>query len=134
MGVLSAMVSDVSDRETRTRGMATVGVAYSIAFLVGPPASSWLLGRLFFNPQAGVSVLGPHIGLTAASLALLDYLCLFMLPETAVGVDKEKRHDDTGDKKDVSYSVVVIVCFDYGISHLVWPCNSLMEICSLTKQ
>ncbi|CDI98181.1 major facilitator superfamily domain containing protein [Echinococcus multilocularis] len=83
VGVLSAMVSDVSDRETRTRGMATVGVAYSIAFLVGPPASAWLLGRLFFNSKAGVSVLEPHIGLAAASLAVLDYICLFSFPETA---------------------------------------------------
>ena len=94
------MISDVSDRETRTRGMAAVGVAYSIAFLVGPPASAWLLGRLFFNPEAGVSVLDPHIGLAAASLAALDYICLFILPETAVGVNGEKGGD--GAKKHVN--------------------------------
>ncbi|KAL5108729.1 Major facilitator superfamily domain-containing protein 10 [Taenia crassiceps] len=92
VGVLSAMVSDVSDRETRTRGMAAVGVAYSIAYLVGPPASAWLLGRLFFNSEAGVSVLEPHIGLAAASLALLDYICLFSFPET-VSVPNSSRED-----------------------------------------
>lgn len=98
VGVLSAMVSDVSDRETRTRGMATVGVAYSIAFLVGPPASAWLLGRLFFNSEAGVSVLEPHIGLAAASLAVLDYICLFSFPETASLPDG--KDDDAKVKKE----------------------------------
>lgn len=102
VGVLSAMVSDVSDRETRTRGMAAVGVAYSIAYLVGPPASAWLLGRLFFNPEAGVSVLEPHIGLIAASLAVLDYICLFSFPETASVPDKNRG--DAKVKKEVSPS------------------------------
>uniref|UniRef100_A0A0R3WU53 MFS domain-containing protein n=1 Tax=Hydatigena taeniaeformis TaxID=6205 RepID=A0A0R3WU53_HYDTA len=98
VGVLSAMVSDVSDRETRTRGMAAVGVAYSIAYLVGPPASAWLLGHLFFNSEVGVSVLDPHIGLAAASLAVLDYIFLLSFPETASVQDK--NHDGAEAKKE----------------------------------
>lgn len=73
-----------------------------IAYLVGPPASAWLLGRLFFNPEAGVSVLEPHIGLIAASLAVLDYICLFSFPETASVPDKNRG--DAKVKKEVSPS------------------------------
>ncbi len=84
------MVSDVSDAQTRTRGMAAVGVAYSIAFTVGPPASSFLLARYLFNPTSGVSVLGPHLGLIAAAVATVNLCCLYFgMPETAKVSDKE---------------------------------------------
>ncbi|VDD75380.1 unnamed protein product [Mesocestoides corti] len=99
VGVLSAMVSDVSDRATRTRGMAAVGVAYSIAYLVGPPVSAWLLGRLFFNPQAGVSVLEPHIGLAAAAISALNLICLFNIPETMVKIKTDKKEEPVGSSK-----------------------------------
>ncbi|VDN97181.1 unnamed protein product, partial [Rodentolepis nana] len=82
VGILSAMISDVSDRESRTAAMASLGIAYSLAFTVGPKASSWILNKLFFNEGSTGSVLGPHIGLFAASLVCIDLLLLYTFPET----------------------------------------------------
>ncbi|VDL19965.1 unnamed protein product [Hymenolepis diminuta] len=92
VGILSAMISDVSDRESRTGAMASLGIAYSLAFTVGPKASSWILNKLFFSKESSGSVLGPHIGLFAAFLVCIDLLMLFTFPETAtLKKDTEKK-------------------------------------------
>ncbi|KAM7535534.1 hypothetical protein Aperf_G00000092620 [Anoplocephala perfoliata] len=83
VGILSAMISDVSDRASRTGAMASLGIAYSLAFTIGPKASSWILNKLFFSKESSGSVLGPHIGLFAASLVAIDLLLIFTFPETA---------------------------------------------------
>lgn len=92
VGILSAMISDVSDRESRTAAMASLGIAYSLAFTIGPKASSWILNKLFFNEGPTGSVLGPHIGLFAASLVGIDLLLLYTFPETInLKEDNEKK-------------------------------------------
>nr|CUU97556.1 hypothetical transcript [Hymenolepis microstoma] len=92
IGILSAMISDVSDRESRTAAMASLGIAYSLAFTTGPKASSWILNKLFFDGASTGSVLGPHIGLFAAFLVCIDLLLLYTFPETIqLKEDTEKK-------------------------------------------
>lgn len=81
---LSAMVSDVSGREARTQGMAAVGVAYSLAFLIGPPVSALLMGRLFNTAGTSMGVLGPQLGACCALLSTANLLILLALPETVM--------------------------------------------------
>jgi multidrug resistance protein len=67
-----AMVADLTTRETRSRGMALVGVAFGLGFVIGPAvggvAASWGLAA-----PAWIAC-----GLSAANLLL----ALFLLPET----------------------------------------------------
>ncbi|KAL7060292.1 hypothetical protein AAHC03_09761 [Spirometra sp. Aus1] len=84
VAVLSAMVSDISGKEMRTRGMAVVGAAYSVAYLVGPTASAVLLGPLLgLSGPGGLGALGPQLGLVAALISALNILFLFCLSESA---------------------------------------------------
>ncbi|VDM00108.1 unnamed protein product, partial [Schistocephalus solidus] len=83
VAVLSAMVSDISSKEMRTRGMAVVGAAYSVAYLVGPTASATLLGPLLgLSGPGGIGALGPQLGLVAALLSALNLILLFCLSES----------------------------------------------------
>lgn len=87
IAVASAAAADVTDRANRTKGMAVVGVAIGLGFLVGPVigglASLWViphdpnpLHSLGLNPFSGAAIV-------SASLAALNLLLVWRLfPET----------------------------------------------------
>jgi len=87
IAVASAAAADITDRENRTKGMAVVGVAIGLGFLLGPVigglASHWILP----HASAGVPALalnpfsGPAI--VSAGLATLNFLIVWRsFPET----------------------------------------------------
>lgn len=98
IAVASAAAADITDRANRTKGMAVVGVAIGLGFLVGPVigglASLWVLphdslggSALGLNPFSGAAIV-------SASLALLNLLLVWRLfPETlpAAGRTTESR-------------------------------------------
>lgn len=92
IAVASAAAADVTDRANRTKGMAVVGVAIGLGFLVGPVigglASLWVLphadaaGALGLNPFSGAAIV-------SASLAALNLLLVWRLfPETLRVADR----------------------------------------------
>ncbi|XP_063825064.1 major facilitator superfamily domain-containing protein 10 isoform X2 [Ostrinia nubilalis] len=80
-----AIVTDASNEKTRARGMALIGLAFSVGFILGPLAGAW-----FSKTRDGSS--GPWgerpayyaLGLSLANVALVS----FCIPET---LSKEKR-------------------------------------------
>uniref|UniRef100_A0A1I8PU65 Major facilitator superfamily (MFS) profile domain-containing protein n=1 Tax=Stomoxys calcitrans TaxID=35570 RepID=A0A1I8PU65_STOCA len=80
-----SIITDVSSGKTRGRGMALVGVAFSLGFIVGPMIGA--LFAIFSNKSAGPWFVLPS--LLAFGLAMGDLLVLvFCLKET---LPKEKR-------------------------------------------
>ncbi|CAH2037266.1 unnamed protein product, partial [Iphiclides podalirius] len=80
-----AVVTDASDEKTRARGMALVGLAFSIGFIVGPMAGAWFAK----TNEAYFGLWGQRPALYATSLSLANIaLVLLFLPET---LTKEKR-------------------------------------------
>ncbi|XP_077455998.1 major facilitator superfamily domain-containing protein 10 [Stigmatopora argus] len=93
----TAVVADLPDPKARNRGMAVIGVAFSVGFTAGPlmgaylSSSSQSTGRLFFQTPA-------LLGL-AFSLADLLFIWL-MLPET-LSADAKATHSGFGDFRDL---------------------------------
>lgn len=87
IAVASAAAADITDRESRTKGMAVVGVAIGLGFLLGPViggfASSWVLP----HPTADIPAfaLNPFSGpaIIAALMAAANFLIVWRsFPET----------------------------------------------------
>lgn len=87
IAVASAAAADITDRENRTKGMAVVGVAIGLGFLLGPViggfASAWVLP----HPTADIPAfaLNPFSGpaIIAACMAAANFLIVWLtFPET----------------------------------------------------
>jgi len=93
IAVASAAAADVTDRASRAKGMAVVGVAIGLGFLVGPViggvASLWVVphqaepgSALGLNPFSGAAIV-------SAALAALNLLLVWrMFPETLRAADR----------------------------------------------
>ncbi|XP_063380933.1 major facilitator superfamily domain-containing protein 10 [Cydia fagiglandana] len=80
-----AVVADASNEKTRARGMALVGLAFSIGFIVGPLAGAWFA----INSDNSSGPWGERPAFYALSLSLANIaLVIFCLPES---LPKEKR-------------------------------------------
>ena len=92
MGVASAVVADIMPPEKRSKGMAVIGIALGLGFIIGPAigglASKWMIGEsapgawLGLNPFSGPAI----VALICSSLSLV--WIIFKLPET---LPPEKR-------------------------------------------
>lgn len=90
IAVASAAAADITDRDNRAKGMAVVGVAIGLGFLLGPVigglASSWVLPHatadipaLALNPFSGPAIV-------AALMASANFLIVWLtFPETHAG-------------------------------------------------
>ncbi|XP_026724868.1 major facilitator superfamily domain-containing protein 10 isoform X1 [Trichoplusia ni] len=80
-----AIVTDASNEKTRARGMALVGLAFSIGFIVGPLAGAWFSK----NSDMSSGAWGEKPAFYALSLSLANVLLVWLcIPET---LPKEKR-------------------------------------------
>ncbi|KAL0893210.1 hypothetical protein ABMA27_014818 [Loxostege sticticalis] len=80
-----AVVTDASNEKTRARGMALIGLAFSIGFIVGPLAGAWFSKtRDESSGPWGERPAYYALGLSLANVALVT----FCIPET---LSKEKR-------------------------------------------
>ncbi len=98
IAVASAAAADITDRENRTKGMAVVGVAIGLGFLLGPViggfASLWVLPHAVENIPA--LALNPFSGpaIVAAGMATANFLIVWrFFPETHTkkGLNTESR-------------------------------------------
>ncbi|XP_050684451.1 major facilitator superfamily domain-containing protein 10 isoform X1 [Leptidea sinapis] len=80
-----AVVTDVSNETTRAKGMALIGLAFSIGFIVGPLAGAWFAK----TNDITYGMWGERPALYALSLSLANvFLVLLWIPET---LSKERR-------------------------------------------
>uniref|UniRef100_A0A1A9W9E4 Major facilitator superfamily (MFS) profile domain-containing protein n=1 Tax=Glossina brevipalpis TaxID=37001 RepID=A0A1A9W9E4_9MUSC len=80
-----SIITDVSSEKTRSRGMALVGIAFSLGFIIGPMIGAFF--AIFANKNSGPWFVSPS--LLAFTLAIGDLLVLlFCLKET---LPQEKR-------------------------------------------
>ncbi|KAJ0177309.1 hypothetical protein K1T71_007318 [Dendrolimus kikuchii] len=79
-----AVITDASDEKTRARGMALVGLAFSIGFIVGPLAGAWFAKSDLSAGPWGERPALYSLGLGIANIALV----FFCIPET---LSKDKR-------------------------------------------
>ncbi|CAH8828632.1 unnamed protein product [Trichobilharzia szidati] len=87
VGVISALVSDISSNALRTKGMAVVGLAYGIGFTVGPPCSVILLSR--WNTSITPEHLSFVLGCTCVFINCINLLILLLILPTPL----QKRGD-----------------------------------------
>ncbi|CAF4845842.1 unnamed protein product [Pieris macdunnoughi] len=93
-----AIVTDVSNDKNRARGMALIGLAFSIGFIVGPLAGAWFAK----NNDNSWGMWGERPALYALSLSVANILLVtFCIPET---LSKDKRP---------SLSLSLSKCLDY---------------------
>lgn len=73
ISVAQAYITDVTDRENRAKGLALVGVAFGLGFIVGPATGGWL--------STNVGLYAPAF--IAAGIATINWLMVFfLLPES----------------------------------------------------
>uniref|UniRef100_A0A1I8N9P3 Major facilitator superfamily (MFS) profile domain-containing protein n=1 Tax=Musca domestica TaxID=7370 RepID=A0A1I8N9P3_MUSDO len=95
-----SIITDVSSGKTRGRGMALVGVAFSLGFIVGPMIGA--LFAIFSNKSTGPWFVLPS--LLALALALGDLLILvFCLKET---LPKEKRVKEISSSMSYAFQLI----------------------------
>ncbi|RKP10416.1 major facilitator superfamily domain-containing protein [Thamnocephalis sphaerospora] len=100
-----AIITDVTDRTTRSRGLALVGIAFAIGFTVGPAMGAYFAGWNLHETFPAMANWGPnpYSGAAVLALALVTIETLFVwrkLEETAQyrGV-VESAASQTTDKK-----------------------------------
>ncbi len=96
VSVGTAAVADVTSAEKRSRGMAVVGIAFGLGFILGPALGGWLsiYDWTAKNPVAAAYGLNPFSACALASfgLATLNYFwVLTRFPET-LPVEKRAAH------------------------------------------
>ncbi|XP_077376811.1 major facilitator superfamily domain-containing protein 10-like isoform X1 [Festucalex cinctus] len=97
VSLCTAIVADLPDPKARNRGMAMIGVAFSVGFTVGPLMGAYLAvtsktaGHVFFQTPALLAL--------AFSVADLVFIWL-MLPET-LSVRAKGSHSGFGDFRDL---------------------------------
>ena len=83
----TAVVSDVTDSQTRSRGMAVIGIAFGLGFVLGPAIGglSSLWNPLTMHPELATFGVNPFSGAAAIAclLAVLNFIMVYRsLPET----------------------------------------------------
>ncbi|XP_057688902.1 major facilitator superfamily domain-containing protein 10 isoform X3 [Corythoichthys intestinalis] len=97
VSLCTAIVADLADPKARNRGMAAIGVAFSVGFTAGPLMGAYLSSgsqstrHLFFQTPALLSL--------AFSVADLLFIWL-MLPET-LSMNAKASHSGFGDFRDL---------------------------------
>ncbi|NWU94781.1 MFS10 protein, partial [Upupa epops] len=80
----TAIIADLHSPKARSKGMAMIGVAFSLGFTLGPMIGAYLA----MEPEKG-QVFYIHSALLALTFAMADFIFIFfLLPET---LPKEKR-------------------------------------------
>ncbi|MEM9511495.1 MAG: MFS transporter [Cyanobacteria bacterium P01_E01_bin.48] len=85
--VARAVVSDITDREQRTRAFGIFGATFRLGFVAGPPLS--FLAQSV-PPLPGVSSLGISFLVAGSTAVIAVLLCLFLLPETHTMTDRDE--------------------------------------------
>lgn len=103
ISIASAVVADITDEDNRSKGMAYIGIAFALGFILGPALGGFLslLNPLEFFPEWDKFGINPF-STPAAFAALLSILNLFLilkkLPETNEAVlqstDKKNNPSD----------------------------------------
>jgi ferrochelatase len=98
LSIASAVVADVTDQKNRSKGMAVIGIAFALGFIIGPAmggiSAMWNLVDYF--PALESMGVNPFSlpALIAGTLALINVVgVIFLFPET---LPKEKRGTGTG--------------------------------------
>lgn len=105
-----AYIADVTDNENRSSGMALIGVAFGVGFMIGPAVGGLLISdtviqfvqSVFSNPLGDYLAAHRYAvpGAFAALLSLSSFLLvIFKLKETVDTKEKEKQAKTHADKR-----------------------------------
>lgn len=104
-----AYIADVTDQQNRSSGMALIGVAFGVGFMIGPALGGLLISETVISSIAGVfsSSVGDYIqnhryvvpGAFAALLSLISFLLVaFKLKET---VEKSAQQEKSPKRRSI---------------------------------
>lgn len=87
LSIASAVVSDITDEKSRSKGMAVIGIAFALGFVIGPALGGILsmYNPIAHNPEWMAYGINPFStpALLAASLCLINLITIWkMFPET----------------------------------------------------
>ena len=95
LSVATASIADVTSRKSRAKGMAFVGVAFGLGFILGPAIGGWSTGFNFADDEgSGFFALNPFsvAAIGSCILAFLNFLwLLFRFPETLPAEKREAQ-------------------------------------------
>ncbi|CAH1792101.1 unnamed protein product [Owenia fusiformis] len=104
----TAVVTDVSTRKTRGRGMAMVGIAFSIGFLIGPLIGAYFAKRV--REQEELFFLGP--ALFALTLAIIDIVFIAVCFKETLPAEK-RASSMASSVQEVSYLINPVSLFNF---------------------
>ncbi|XP_014681730.1 PREDICTED: major facilitator superfamily domain-containing protein 10-like [Priapulus caudatus] len=87
----TAIVTDVSTPKTRGRGMAMIGVAFSVGFTVGP-----MIGAAFTRMSTGAEGFYIAPALFALTLAVIDILVIFVAFKETLPAERRSKSLGSG--------------------------------------
>lgn len=68
-----AYITDITDDKDRAKGMALIGMAFGLGFIIGPPVGAWLAGDSFENANLFVPAMA------SATLSLIAFVMTFVM-------------------------------------------------------
>ena len=118
VSVGTAAIADVTTPEKRSRGMAMVGIAFGLGFILGPALGGWLsiYDLTAHHPGAVAYGLNPFSMCALASfvLAVINYLwVLARFPETLPEEKRAARMAPDQKTPTVAERLGAIFCFDH---------------------
>lgn len=98
LSIASAVVADITDQKNRSKGMAVIGIAFALGFIIGPAIGgiSTLFSLTAWNPALTFVGVNPFstAALVAAVLSVINLVTVMLFfPET---LPKEKRGQKIG--------------------------------------
>ncbi len=92
LSVATAAIADVTSRESRSKGMALVGIAFGLGFILGPALGGYASTVTIADPSMATFALNPFsaAAIISLSLALLNWLWIFFFFKETLLAEKRK--------------------------------------------
>lgn len=117
IGVATAYIADITNKENRSKGMGLIGAAFGLGFIFGP-----VMGGVLLNHHYGFAIPGY---LAAAICGINWILAIFYLPESRAGSGVSTTSNHL--LKDWEYVtqkpillLLVMLCFLTNLSFTLW--------------
>jgi ferrochelatase len=93
LSIASAIVADVTDEKNRSRGMAVIGIAFALGFVLGPAMGGILsqVNLVSMNPALGILGVNPFSAPALAAFVLTVINLLMVVLSFRETLPKEKR-------------------------------------------
>jgi len=103
VSLATAIIADISSHKTRGRGMAFIGIAFSIGFLIGPLVGAGFAVWAKGHDKSSNKEWYIYPAMVALSLSVIDFIYIFMKFKETLAPEKRLKSLDAALKQTLTY-------------------------------